>query len=113
MHSYSSLSVIYTLQMTLSRQFRYGLLLLLAGLLGAGVYLYQNLDAILQYQIGQSLREFGVADFELENLRLNQGQFKVDRFSLHGIYEDYRYEAAVTSLEIRYDWRVLLTRKAQ
>lgn len=113
MHSYSSLSVIYTLQMTLPRHFRYSLLLLLLGLLWAGVHLYRNLDAILQYQIGQSLREFGVVGFELENSRLNQGLFKVDRVSLHGNYGNYSYQAAVTSLEIRYDWRVLLTRKVQ
>ena len=99
--------------MTLSRYSRIGLLLLLVGFFGFGLYLYQNLDTILQHQIRQSLRKFGVEDYELKNPRLNQGRFKVDRFWLRGNYENFGYEATATSMEVRYDWRALLTRKVQ
>ena len=99
--------------MTLSRYARSGLLLLLLSVIGAGLYLYQNLGSILHHQVRQSLQEYGVEDYKLERPRLVDGLFKVDWLWLRGSYDNHTYEAALTSLAIHYNWRVLLSGKVQ
>lgn len=97
--------------MTLSRRVRSGLALLLLGLLGLSLYLYQNFPEILKQQARHALQEFGVDDLEYEGLQLSDSQFKTDKLWLRGTYAGYAYEATFTSLEVHYDWRVLISRK--
>ena len=99
--------------MTLSRYARPALLLLFLGFVGLGLYLYKNLDSILQHQIRQSLQEYGVEDYRLENPRLTEGLIAADRLWLHGNYDNHAYEAELRSIEVHYDWRALLTFNVQ
>ena len=99
--------------MTRSPYARPSLLLLFIGVIGLGLYLYRNLDSILQHQVRQFLQEYGVEDYQLEKPRLAEGLLAVDRLWLRGSYDNYAYEAELSSLEVRYNWRALLTLKVQ
>lgn len=94
----------------LPRRLVLGLILLLALSAGALYYAYENLDSILRGQIAQSLQEFGVEDYTLAGARLERGKFSVDSIGLQGTFENFTYKASLASLEVFYDWRVLLTR---
>jgi len=98
--------------MSLSRPARVGLLLLLL-LVAAGAYLYRNLDAILGRQVRATLLAYGVADYRLEEPRLAAGSFSARALWLRGNYGGHTYELTLESPEVRYDWRTLLTRRAQ
>jgi hypothetical protein len=99
--------------MTLSRPARVGLLLLLL-IVAAGVYLYRNLDAILERQVRKALLAYGVADYRLDEPRLAAGAFSARALWLRGNYGGHAaYELTLESPEVRYDWHILLTRRAQ
>ena len=75
----------------------------------AGLYLYRNLNDIMQQQVRETFDEFGVIEYRLEGPSLYSNGFAADRLRLHGRYEQYDYELSLSAPEVRYDWRSLLT----
>ena len=88
-------------------------LLLLLLLAAAGFYLHRNLDNILQQQVREAFREFGVLSYKLEGTSLRGSLFTADQLRLLGRYGQYDYDISLSALEIRYDWRSLLSRQVQ
>lgn len=94
-----------------SRYFLPGLALLLLGTLATGLYLYQNLPELLRQQTQRYLQQYGVDDIKFEGLQFTHADASVDTLVLRGAYENFTYQATLTSGELRYDWRALLSGK--
>ncbi len=94
--------------MTTPRLALYCLGLLLLCLVGAGIYVSQNLPALLGRQAKQYLQEFGVQDLDFEQIQLSGNRFAATRLWLRGERDGLAFEATLSSLELNYDWRALL-----
>jgi len=99
--------------MTLPRFALYCLGLLLLCLMGAGIYISQNLPALLGQQAKQYLQEFGVQELSFEQLQVSGNRFAATRLWLRGERDGLAFEATVSSLELDYDWRALLNGQLQ
>jgi len=99
--------------MILARVALYCLGLLLLCLLGAGIYISQNLESLLAQQAKQYLRDFGVQDFDVEQLQLSGNRFAASRLWLRGERDGLAFEATLSSLELDYNWRMLLNGRLQ
>jgi len=99
--------------MTLSRFALYGLGLLLLCLLGVGIYCYQNLPSLAAQQAKRYLQAYGVQDLDFEGFEVSNNHFSSARLWLRGEQDGLAFEATLSSLEIDYDWRMLLTGQLQ
>jgi hypothetical protein len=95
--------------------FRPGLVLLgvlgALGILGTGIYLYQNLPDLLRWQAGRVLRHYGVEHIEYEGLRVSHTDASVDALLLRGTLGNVAYEASVSGGALHYNWHTLLSGK--
>jgi hypothetical protein len=99
--------------MTLPRFALYCLGLLLLCLLGAAIYISQNLESLLGQQAKQYLQEFGVQDIDFEQLQLSGNRFGASRLWLRGERDGLAFEATLSSLVLDYNWRMLLNGQLQ
>ena len=97
--------------MTCSRFYLPGFGLLLLGTVIAGFYLYQNLPDLLRLQSQQYLQQYGVDDIEFEGLHITRRDMTAETLVLRGTYNNYAYQATLTSAKIQYNWRVLFGAK--
>jgi dicarboxylate transporter DctA-like protein len=91
-----------------SRYFLICLGLALLAAVGAGFYLYQNLPELLRLQAQRYLQQYGVEDIAFERLRIAHNEASVASLKLAGTYENYTYTVQLESVELHYDWRILL-----
>lgn len=96
-----------------SRLVRTCLALLFLGLLAVSFYLYQRFPVILKQQATQTLREYGVNDIQFKGLQLSRSQLRIEKLRLLGAYEGFAFDATLLSLEVRYDWHMLISRHVQ
>jgi len=94
------------------RTARTGLLVLLL-LIAAAAWVYRNLDAILERQVRQALLDYGVTDYRLDAPRLSRRAFTARMLWVRGTYGGHGYEITLDAPAVRYDWRILLTRRAR
>ena len=87
------------------------LALLLLLILGTGIYYYRNLPALVEQQAKRSLQEFGVNTLNYENLAISREHLHTDTLELSGEYEGFQYTATLSSLDLSFDWRMLLNRQ--
>ncbi len=99
--------------MTLPRFALYCLVLLLFGLLGAGIYISQNLPSLAAQQAKKYLQEYGVQDLDFEEFKISDKHFSAARLWLRGEHDGLAFEATLLSLEIDYDWRMLFNGQLQ
>lgn len=94
--------------MTLFRSMLLGFGLLLLCLLGVAVYCYQNLPSLLSQQARLYLQEYGVQDIRFEQLQISSNGVDIDQLWLRGESDGLMFEATASSVDIGYDWRMLL-----
>ncbi|RLA48185.1 MAG: hypothetical protein DRQ97_04790 [Gammaproteobacteria bacterium] len=99
--------------MTFPRSALYCIGLLLLCLLGVGIYCYQNLPLLAAQQAKRYLLEYGVQDIDFEGFDVSVNHFSAARLWLRGARDGLAFEATLSSLEIDYDWRMLLTGRLQ
>lgn len=81
--------------------------LILICLLGAGLYLHQNLSSLVERKAGLYLAEYGVQDLEIDRLRLASRKLAVAALGIRGERDGLAFEAILGPLEISYSWRML------
>ena len=99
--------------MTLPRFALYCLVLLLLCLLGASIYISQNMPSLAAQQAKKYLQEYGVQDLEFEEFAVSDKHFSAARLWLRGERDGLAFEATLSSLEIDYDWRMLFNGQLQ
>jgi hypothetical protein len=99
--------------MTRNRSALVGLALVLLVLAGAGLYLYQNLPALLRQQARDYLRQYGVQHVEYTRLQISSTELRINDLSLRGRYGNIMYDAQIPSAQLHYSWRVVLGEKIQ
>ncbi len=99
--------------MTRARFAIFSLSLLFLVMLGVSLHVYQHFPAIIEQQARQTLHEYGVDELEFKGLQFSSSRLKFDKLRLLGEYEGYTYDAKLSSLEVRYDWRMLISRQVQ
>jgi hypothetical protein len=99
--------------MTLFRFALYCLVLLLLCLLGAGIYISQNLPSLAAQQAKKYLQEYGVEDLDFEEFAVSDKHFSATRLWLRGKRDGLAFEATLSSLAIDYDWRMLFNGQLQ
>jgi Dicarboxylate transport len=99
--------------MTFSRIALFCTALLLLSLLGLGLYGYQNLPALAARQAKVYLQEYGVQDIRFEAFDISEHELGTQQLWLRGESDGLVFEATVSSLQLAYDWRMLLDGQLQ
>jgi hypothetical protein len=87
--------------------------LVLLGLVGAGLYLYQNLPGLLKGQLHHRLHQYGVQDINYTPVKFSTNALRVHGLRLRGTYGSLAFEVFADTVALRYDWRTLFARKIQ
>jgi len=87
--------------------------LLLLSLLGLGFYGYQNLPELAARQAKVYLQEYGVQDIRFEAFEISDHDLGTQQLWLRGERDGLAFEANISSLQLAYDWRMLLNGQLQ
>jgi len=99
--------------MTITRFVLYCFFVLLLCLLGTGFYAHQNLHSLVERQAEIYLLDYGVQDIDLAHLRITDNHVATEKLAIHGELDGLKFQASLTSLDLRYHWRKLLRGELQ
>ena len=91
--------------MSLSRIVLYSAAVLLVLLLGAGIFAYHNLPALLEQQVKSQLRDYGVQQLRYQRSEVSLENLSVDQLRLNGVYRGMPYQAVISGLNVDYSWQ--------